>query len=233
MLRKTYNRDYIEFYRYFGYDAKQVSTEQKYGNSVFILDNQEIMHQLTWVWCHLSVLNTNALAICCGGYIKLEPNKLIIGQFDADGIFKLYIDLIHIYNKFKKIGIDKYDAEKILNLTYYTYATGSFCNTLYESSLGASYSFNVTDIPCTVFMNKVPNTNRNGLYLGTYDFNSNELSHVKPTDRLYLSGFAFYVNIVLHGVSDIFSMKYADSLKKKFKVFTLNNIKHLQNYYIN
>lgn len=237
MLRKTYNRDYIDYSEFFGYqDGQQDGSPIQNDNLNITLGSKLLEYNRHNVvsWHHLSVLNKSSMAVCGTVLLYLNHDQFIINKDPADSEFNIDISLSNIYNNSNHNTISGigYDGYKILNRKYHMYGTCVVYLTLWNNTK----NIESIDIPYLGYFIVYPEVK--GVYylrVSTHDIGSGYIKYelANSSDEYSLDKIHIQYNITFHGSNDYFSMKYADSLKKKFKVFILNNIKHLQNYYIN
>ena len=241
MLRDVYKRDYITYSEYFGFndglsktDANQFTTlivNYTYGTSKVL----DVKTKINYIWCHLSVINENTLGFIISAELFTESNDYVLPDYIIDGLTEITINIADIY-QFSKSGIfsiinsDNYDGYKILRLSgkdnNYGYMYTTVNTTFYTSTLDGDNSFNTVIIPMNIaILDGRIKINADNLQLIKLNYNYIASYHI---ERIRVYG-----NINLQFKQPSFAMKYANSLKKNLKVYYLNNIKHLQNYYIN
>ena len=186
-------------------------------------------------YLHISVLNKNTVSIL--GYINTTFDGTVYVNSLAEDTICMYVDVtkvlenksIFLYNK--KIADDDFNIYAFKNMENRAriYGTGNYL--VYTGQPNTDINTHIAT-PCESARVNVGNTEtfmikvHNPLFWVYCNVN-------KTINTAVVSRISAYFNFNIQYYNNIFDPTSTYELKKNFKVYYLNNIKHLQNYYIN
>lgn len=186
-------------------------------------------------YLHISVLNKNTVSIL--GYINTTFDGTVYVNSLAEDTICMYVDVtkalenksILLYNK--KIADDDFNIYAFKNMENRAriYGTGNYL--VYTGQPNTDINTHIAT-PCESARVSVGNTETfmikvlNPLFWVYCNVN-------KTINTAVVSRISAYFNFNIQYYNNIFDPTNTYELKKNLKVYYLNNIKHLQNYYIN